>query len=322
MCSPALPPCHGPQIQHITGRYESGVFTLYFANALKLFRMQPLAGVKTIIATPRPGQYFIGVSLPPYNPALAYPSDTASMSMTASNTASVSNTGSVTASPSATRSATASISATSTATTSGGSLPSVTSSATPSTSPLVARFADQNLLVLRGGVEGGTLTNGQAQPLTLVEYTPQGDLVSTIPVPTVSNAVEDGGDGSIRCSIAYSNAGYHLEGFMQRSTNKEWTMFPCNDVTLGAAYPNDIPRRVVTMVRADGKLEQFGVTNIYRNTTGSSSLWRTVTSADGNSFYATGAATVTANAGMVYIPYRGAPGEIISAINGANQRCV
>jgi hypothetical protein len=262
------------------------------------------------------------VALPPYVASLAYPSDTASMSMTGSNTASVSNTGSVTASPSATRSATASISATATATTSGGSLPSITSSPTPSTSPLVARFPEENILVLRGGTPGGTLVNGQAQPLTLLEFTPSGDLVSSIPVPTVSNAVEDGGDGSIRCALAFSNAGYSLEGFMQRSIDKQWTIFPCNDVNIGAAYPNDIPRRVVTLVRADGALEQFGVSNVYRNTTGSSSLWRTLASPDGNSFYATGAASTAAYTGMVYIPSRGAPGEIISAINGANQRCV
>jgi hypothetical protein len=40
-----------------------------------------------------------------------------------------------------------------------------------------------------------------AQPLALVEMTPSGDVVATIPLPTATDAAT----GALRCTLGYSN---------------------------------------------------------------------------------------------------------------------
>lgn len=141
----------------------------------KLFRIVPDAGTKDVIALAPSGTYFIAAMPAPYRVGLADPSDSASPSVTASGTASSSTTATNTKSNSATRSLTASITASPSATMSGGASASATLTMTPTITPMIAQFEDGNILMLRGGVPGGTLSNGLTVPLTLVEINAAGE---------------------------------------------------------------------------------------------------------------------------------------------------
>lgn len=48
------------------------------------------------------------------------------------------------------------------------------------------RFSPDGILVLRGGVGGATALSSKAQPAQLVEYSPSGTLLQTLPLPSAT----------------------------------------------------------------------------------------------------------------------------------------
>ena len=320
----ATPVYAGNQVQLIHGRMEGGTWVIYVANSARLFRVVPSAGTVSVIATPGTGYFFYGSAFAPVLASLSEASPSASRTMSISLSSSLTASPSQTATLSLGATPTPSNSPTSSQTTSPTS--SVTASlsvgAAPSESPVptvtqtawVGRFVPQNLLVLRGGTPGGSLT-AVAQPLALVEYTPTGGVVSTINVPTMSWGP------NFRCSLSYATSGYQSEGLMQRSADGTAVVFGCSDMTVGAAVPLNITGRVIAVLRADGVLDtSTRVTSAFRDST-SATLFRTVATVDGTQFWMTGSTSSTASFGLHYVPSLGATQSIIvNVFQAANQR--
>ena len=245
ICGSALYFLTALQTQQLHGRFEGGVWILYTVTNAKLYRIVPSLLSAVVIATPPTNMYFLGSAAAPFRADMALPSFSSSTTATPSVTASPSGTRTPSLSSTATRSGTPSITGSGSASVTAGAEPSATATITASPSPLVARFAAGNIVVLRGGAPGGTLVNGQTAPLTLVEMSPFGDVISSIALPTTTDAADSGGT-NVRCTFAFSSQGFQLEGFMQRSLDGETMVFPCNDVPIGAALPTNITGRVVS----------------------------------------------------------------------------
>jgi len=159
---------------------------------------------------------------------------------------------------------------------------------------------------------GGTLST-VTQPLTLLEYTPLGELRSSIPVPTVTSG------SNFRCTLLYA-ASYMPEGLPQRSFDGRVVHWPCQDLAPGIAQPNNVTGRVIAILRADGTIDtSTNVATMFRDST-TATQYRTVASFDGNSFYATGSTRSPSSNGLHFIPYGSRSSVQINTIQAANQR--
>ena len=298
----------GTQIQAITGRYEGGVWRVYTCTNTKLFRVTPSEGLVTVIATAPSGSFFISPVLAPVHPLLVAASVSASITATASPSATL------TSSPSNTASATTSP----TSSLAPGASASQTSSATPSLTPIVPAFTRDDLLVLAGGAPGGPALTAVVHPMHLLTMSRSGDVLSSRALPTATDAAF----GTVRCGHQFSGVGYQTEMFAQRSYDGTLVVFPCNDVPLGVAYPNNISARVVNTVDVAGNLRQFVVRTMFRDATAAGALFRTVATVDGSRFWATGVTTSPASQGLHTFEAGSSTSEIVHSFNVANHRYV
>lgn len=155
-----------------------------------------------------------------------------------------------------------------------------------------APFTPGNLVVTRFGDGVATLTSAAA-PTFLLEYSPAGTLVQTIPMPTVAGSY----------GRAFTNAGSaSSEGFLKRSVDGQYLTLAGYDATVGTlAVPSTLPtatNRVVGIVNAAGTYDTntalTDVTGNHRSavSTNGTDIWLT-SSSRGSQYTTAGATTST-----------------------------
>ena len=164
-----------------------------------------------------------------------------------------------------------------------------------------------------------SLSTSNPHPITLVEYSPTGQVLTQIPLPQVTNVT------ATRCAVRVTAAtDVALENFMQLSYDGSSIVFPCNDVSLTNSYPNGVTARVVGLLRADGYVDTLTrVTSLFTGSgTSSQNFYRTVASNNGRDYWATGQTNTASAVGLQYMPYGNTTSRNVMPSQAINQRYV
>ena len=151
-----------------------------------------------------------------------------------------------------------------------------------------APFTPGNLVVVRVGDAVTAPASGVAAATFLLEYTTTGTLVQTIALPTATS----GTNRSLTNTTSSSS-----EGYLSRSADGRYLLVPGYDATPGTAAlvatASTATNRVIGRVAADGSID----TSTRIDDAFSAGNIRSVASADGANFYASGS-----NSGVRYLP--------------------
>ncbi|MDO7876235.1 IPT/TIG domain-containing protein [Hymenobacter sp. ASUV-10] len=151
-----------------------------------------------------------------------------------------------------------------------------------------APFTPGNLVVVRVGDAVTAPASGVAAATFLLEYTPTGTLVQTIALPTATS----GTNRSLTNTTSSSS-----EGYLSRSADGRYLLVPGYDAVPGTAAlvatASTATNRVIGRVAADGSID----TSTRIDDAFSAGNIRSVASADGANFYASGS-----NSGVRYLP--------------------
>jgi hypothetical protein len=159
-------------------------------------------------------------------------------------------------------------------------------------------FTTGNIAVLQEG-DGTTALSTASSPMAILEYTPGGGLVQTIPIPTngVNRLTQSSGSAS--------------EGFLARSINTSNLTFVGYDAALGIA---NVPGTSANGTnRCVGQLDYTG--NFTRSASGSTNAFtgsnvRSSTS-DGTNYWISGTGNPTTSGGIWYSAGGGVPAQIV-----------
>ena len=250
-----------------------------------------VSGTAGSIASAATNEAFRGVALAPLNPSVATPTPTGINTATPLPTSPTTPTQAATTATAATETPapsltpTAVVPGTSTATrpaAAASPTATATSTATPASgeTPVGQPFTHGNLVVYRVGDGTATLTaNGNA--VFVDEYTPDGSLVQSIPLPTMASGVQQ---QLIADGIEPS------EGLIARSTDERYIMLTGYGADLGgaAALPSTtgttVPR-VVGRVKYDGTIDTSTALSDFSNANNP----RSATSTNGTDIWVGGA---------------------------------
>src|SRR6266849_2637383 len=143
-------------------------------------------------------------------------------------------------------------------------------------------FTAGNLVVYRVG-DGGTALSGNAAPVFLDEYTPTGTLIQSIPLPTVVSSP----NRRLTSTGTSTN-----DGFLTLSTDGQYlvlTGYDADVATVGVAgTTSTVVNRVIGRVDASAVIN---TSTVFAGTAGNSFSTgnvRSVTSDNGNNFWANG----------------------------------
>lgn len=255
-------------VHHMTGRTEEGAFVLYFTQLDRLFRLNTVTGVSTVISTAPSGQFYRGVSLPPVNPAFL-------------------NAPATQPSPRPVPSASP-----------------VPALASPSSSPIaVNAFQAGSLLVSQVGNGDASLWNAMtlALPVVIHEVDPAtGAILQSRTLPTSASG------STVPCTMLRHNpagatnpAGVRQEYFAhfpQTSGDGQLAVFTCIDTPAGS--PTTVLRsNVITTLDSTGAVEsQTRFADAYLGSTGTPGMFRTAYTHDGSFFWITGRPAVQSSA--------------------------